>query len=89
MAQGSHKKASEQFVMCVENGTNPASLQLLKVYRTLPDTEAQRHKMIRVIDEEGEDYLYPNDYFAKVELSSAARKRFAEASERTDVAAQR
>ncbi len=45
--------------------------------------------MIRVIDEEGEDYLYPKDYFVRIELSSAARKRFAEALERTDVAAQR
>ncbi len=76
-------------VLCVENGSYPASLQLLKVYRTLPDAEAQRHKMIRVIDEEGEDYLYPKDYFVRIELSSAARKRFAEALERTDVAAQR
>ena len=89
MARGSHKKASRQFVMCVENESNPESLQLLKVYRTLPDPEAERHRMIRVIDEEGEDYLYPKDWFVKIELRPAARKRLAEASERIDVAAQR
>jgi hypothetical protein len=75
--------------MCVENESNPESLQLLKVYRTLPDPEAARDKWIRVIDEEGEDYLYPKEYFEKVELSPAARKRFAEATDKNDVAAQR
>jgi len=89
MARVDHKNGREQFVLCVENGSYPASLQILKVYRTLPDAEAQRHKMIRVVDEEGEDYLYPKEYFVKVELSPAARKRFAQASERTDVATQR
>jgi hypothetical protein len=89
MARGSHKKVREEFVLCFENESNPESLEILKVYRALPDAEAQRHKMIRVVDEEGEDYLYPKDYFVKVELSPAARKRFAEAWDRTDVAAQR
>jgi len=89
MARGTHKKAREQFVMCVENESNPASLELLKVYRTLPDAEAQRQKWLRVIDESGEDYLYPKDYFVPVELSPSARKRIAEVVERIDVAAQR
>jgi hypothetical protein len=89
MARGSHRKASEQFVVCVENGSYPASLEILTVYRALPDAEGQRHKLIRVIDESGEDYLYPKEYFVKVELTPSARKRFAEASERIDVAAQR
>lgn len=75
--------------MCVENESNPASLEILKAYRALPDPEAQRHKLIRVIDESGEDYLYPKDYFVKIELSPSARKRFAEAWQRGDVAAQR
>jgi hypothetical protein len=81
MARVHHKNGSERLVLCVENASNPESLQLLKVYRSLPDAEAERHKMIRVIDEEGEDYLYPKDYFVRIELSPAARKRFAEASE--------
>lgn len=89
MARVNHNNARSQFVLCVNNGAHPASLQLLKVYLTLPDADAERHKMIRVIDEEREDYLYPKDYFVKVELSPTARKRFAEASERIDVAAQR
>jgi hypothetical protein len=89
MARVNQKNSRGGFVLCVENESNPESLQLLKVYRTLPDPEAERDKWIRVIDEEGEDYLYPQEYFVKVELSPTARKRFAEASERIDVAAQR
>jgi len=84
-----HRNGREQFVLCVQNESNPESLEILKVYRALPDAEGQRHKLIRVIDESGEDYLYPKDYFVRVELSPAARKRFAQASERTDVATQR
>ncbi len=48
-----------QFAICVKNGDYPASLQLWKVYRVLPDERGARHNMIRVIDESGEDYLFP------------------------------
>lgn len=89
MARVIPRKDGEQFVLCVENESYPASLEVRKVYRTLPDAEGRRHKLIRVIDESGEDYLYPKDYFVKVALSPAARKRLAEASGRNDVAAQR
>jgi hypothetical protein len=89
MARVNLRNGREQFVRCVENESYPASLEVLKVYRALPDAEGQRHKLIRVIDESGEDYLYPKDYFVRIELSPAAPKRFAEALERTDVAAQR
>jgi hypothetical protein len=61
VARVTHKNGREQFVLCVENESNPESLEILKVYRTLPDAEAQRDKWIRVIDESGEDYLYPKD----------------------------
>ena len=89
MKRPKDRSARKPFVLCVQNESYPASLELLKVYRTLPDAEAERHTMIRVIDESGEDYLFPKDYFVRIELSPAARKRFAEAWERGDVAAQR
>jgi hypothetical protein len=89
MARLNHRNGRPQFVLCIQNESYPASLELLKVYRTLADPDGERDKLIRVIDESGEDYLYPKDYFVRIELSPAARKRFAEASERTDVAAQR
>ncbi|MCW5771513.1 MAG: hypothetical protein KIT16_07765 [Rhodospirillaceae bacterium] len=44
-----------------------------KIYIALPDAKAARFKMIRVIDESGEDYLFPRDFFAPVRLERAAR----------------
>lgn len=41
-----------EFVICINNARNPASLLVGKVYRTLPDAEAQPHNMLRVIDED-------------------------------------
>jgi hypothetical protein len=89
MARVNHKNGGGGFVLCVENESNPESLEILKVYRTLPDAEAERDKWIRVIDESGEDYLYPKSYFVSVEISASARKRIAEVVERIDVATQR
>ena len=60
-----------EFVICINNDGNPASLLVGKVYRTLPDTEAQSHSMLRVIDEdksEPDGYLYPASMFARIEL---------------------
>ena len=89
MARMNHRNGREEFVLCLKNESNPESLELLKVYRAVEDEEAERHKLLRVIDESGEDYLYPKDYFVKVDFSPAARKRFIEAIKQIDVAAQR
>jgi len=56
------------FVLCIRNSGYKASLELRKVYPTIPDAEAARHKQIRIIDESGEDYLYPLEFFAPVKL---------------------
>ena len=60
-----------QFAICVNNEEYPASLQLWKVYRVLPDEKGARHNMIRVIDELGEDYLFSASSFVSVELPQA------------------
>ncbi len=60
--------AQHQFVICVENADYPASLVKRKIYERLADAEAERHGQIRVIDESGEDYLYPQAYFVPVTL---------------------
>jgi hypothetical protein len=52
----------------VNNSEYPVSLELHKIYRVLPDEDAQRDGDLRVIDESGEDYLYPVEYFALVHL---------------------
>ena len=56
--------------ICVENAEYPASLELHKVYRLVADKEAERDGDLRVIDESGEDYLYPAKYFVVVSLSA-------------------
>ena len=66
-----------EFVICINNESNPASLILGKVYRTLPDPEANAHKMLRVIDEdksEPDGYLYPAVMFAPIELPEVAKQ---------------
>lgn len=61
-----------KFAICIKNESYPASLQLWKVYRVLPDEKGARHNMIRVIDESGEDYLFSANYFVPVELPQLA-----------------
>jgi hypothetical protein len=70
----------ELYVLCIRSGEYPASLEARKVYRVLPDAGAARHHLLRVVDESGEDYLYPADYFVTVELPLAARTAFRAAS---------
>ena len=58
-----------KYVVCVKNEDYPASLEVGKIYRTLPDVAA-KHSLIRITDESGEDYLYPNAFFLPIELSA-------------------
>jgi hypothetical protein len=65
------------FVICINNDSNPASLIVGKVYRTLPDIVARSRNMIRVIDEdqsEPDGYLYPAAMFAPIELPEVAER---------------
>ena len=65
------------FVICINNDSNPASLILGKIYRTMPDAEAEAHKMLRIIDEdrsEPDGYLYPAAMFAPIELPEVAKR---------------
>lgn len=64
----------QPFVICIRNDDYPASLERRKLYVKLPDPEAEKHHYVRVIDESGEDYLYPAGYFAAVELSDETRQ---------------
>ena len=56
-------KSTSRFVICVDNSEYPASLELHKIYRVVPDKDAQADGDLRIIDESGEDYLFPADYF--------------------------
>jgi hypothetical protein len=65
-----------RFVLCVRNDDYPASLELHKVYRVLPDRSAAKEKMLRIIDESGEDYLYPADFFLPISVPKNAQNSF-------------
>ena len=60
-------KAPIQFVLCVHNDECD-DLEVRKLYRKLPDKRAERDGFLRVVDESGEDYLYPESYFATIRL---------------------
>jgi hypothetical protein len=66
-----------EFVICINNKSNPASLILGRVYRTLPDAKAETRNMLRIIDEdqsEPDGYLYPAAMFAPIELPEVAKR---------------
>ncbi len=59
------------FVVCMDNSGYPASLELHKIYRILPDEDAAADGDLRVVDESGEDYLYSADRFIAIEVPAA------------------
>ena len=73
------KKATSHFAICI-NSDDPDLLTPRRIYQVLPDESADRSKYIRVIDNEGEDYLYPAEYFIFVAFPLAARRALLKAS---------
>lgn len=65
-----------KFVVCIENKQYPASLEFGKIYRVVEDEKAAEHKMMRVVDESGEDYLYPERFFVAIKLPQLAEDAF-------------
>ena len=60
------------YVLCIDDGGYPESLEVRKVYVALKDKRAQRQQYVRVIDETGEDYLYPATLFVPIEIPQEA-----------------
>ena len=71
---------NQKFVICIENEGYPASLEKRKLYELVPDPEAERHGQVRVKDESGDDYLYPQELFVAVELPASAKKALIKAA---------
>ena len=65
-----------EYVICIKNKGYEASLELKKIYQIIDDAVGRRHSQIRVIDESGEDYLYPKDFFAKIKVPKAVKQAF-------------
>lgn len=68
------KKPRPKFAVCIAND-GCDDLQVWKLYRVLPDPKAEAEDYLRVVDESGEDYLYPSKRFLVVEFSSAVEKK--------------
>ena len=68
------RSTRKRFVVCLRNKGYEVSLERRKIYQVVSDPEAAKHKQIRVIDESGEDYLYPQSFFAPIELPQPLRR---------------
>jgi hypothetical protein len=65
---------AKQLVVCIDNDGYEASLEKRKIYVALRDPAAEKHDLLRVIDESGDDYLYPKPFFREIALPQAVRK---------------
>ena len=68
------KTQTQQLVVCVDNEGYGASLEKRKIYVSLPDAGAEKHGLMRVIDESGESYLYPRALFRSIALPRSVKK---------------
>jgi len=66
------RKKEVKFAVCITD--SEPDLERLRVYRVLPDEAAEKENHLRVIDESGEDYLYPADFFVMVDVSKEAKR---------------
>ncbi|MDQ3651627.1 MAG: hypothetical protein M3458_15415 [Acidobacteriota bacterium] len=74
------ENAEPKFAVCINNEGYPASLELRKIYQVMPDEKAAKHNLVRVIDESGEDYFYPERFFVRIVLPQPAEEAFLHAA---------
>ncbi len=68
------KAQAKQLLVCVDNEGYSASLEKRKIYVALSDREAEKQGLVRIIDESGEDYLYPKTFFRVISLPQSVKK---------------
>ena len=68
------KTRGRPFALCLQNKGYPASLEVGKLYRVVPDQDAAAHGYLRIVDESGEDYLYSAKRFVPVELPQQVKR---------------
>jgi hypothetical protein len=68
------RQQSKQLVVCINNEGYPASLEKRKIYLALRDATADRRGLIRIVDESGDDYLYPKTFFRSIALPQGVKK---------------
>jgi hypothetical protein len=64
-----------RFVVCLDNAGYDAALDVRKLYRVVPDSKSEKLGLLRIVDESGEDYVYPKRLFAEIAVSPALRRR--------------
>ena len=69
-----------RFAICIANTDYPAALEVRKIYQVLPDADAVQHQYLRIIDESGEDYLYPSAYFVPIDLPPGVQEALLKAA---------
>ncbi|MGH6826072.1 hypothetical protein [Methyloceanibacter sp.] len=74
MTKSMAKTRTKQLVVCVDNDGYPASLEKRKIYIALRDADAEKHDLLRIVDESGDDYLYPKTFFRSIALPQSVRK---------------
>jgi hypothetical protein len=67
----------KHFMICIDNPGYEASLEIRKLYEVLTDKSAEKDQQVRVIDESGEDYVYPEGYFAPIRLPIVTKEKLA------------
>ena len=67
-------KTAKELVICVKNDGYDVALERRKLYVSIADPVAEKHGQLRVVDESGEDYLYPREFFVPVELPQSIRR---------------
>jgi len=67
----SKSRPAQSFVVCISNRGHPVALEVRKLYQRLADAKASRLGLLRVVDESGEDFLYPAAFFMPIRLSGA------------------
>ena len=72
--------STPKFVVCIRNDGYEASLEPRKIYATVPDASAAKHGQVRVIDESGEDYLYPSEFFLRIDLPASIASHISRAA---------
>ena len=74
------RKAPVRFAVCIKNRGYEASLEIGKLYRVLPEHEAERHGYVRIVDESGEDYGYAADRFFSIDVPKSLEKALVKAA---------
>lgn len=72
--------SKKRYVICVKNDDDEVDVDLRKGYEIIPDTKSEKLGMFRIVDESGEDYLYPQDFFLPLALPKTVKRALAKAS---------